>query len=217
MSKRVFLRGKPGEFANYLAALTACGLEPVLSMDLNLAGACDGLLLPGGADVDPSYYGQENQGSVDIDREKDDDELTLARQFFCEGKPVLGICRGCQVLNIALGGTLHQDIPGHSRVAEEERYHPVRVVHPMLRALYGDGLVTNSSHHQSIDRLGEGLSVLCWSEDDVIEGVIHENGLTLGLQFHPERMSFQCRRPEADDGAPIFRWFAALLEGQGTI
>lgn len=162
--------------------------------------------------MDPSYYGQENQGSVDIDRKKDDDELALARQFICAGKPVLGICRGCQVLNIALGGTLHQDIPGHSRVEGEERYHPVQVLHPMLRAIYGDSLVTNSSHHQSIDRLGEGLTVLCRSEDDVIEGVIHKSGRVLGLQFHPERMSFQCRCPEADDGAPIFHYFAAQIE-----
>lgn len=212
MTNRVFLRGEPGEFDAYLAALTACGLEPVLSMELSLAADCDGLLLPGGADVDPGYYGQDNQGSVGIDLRRDEDELTLARQFLRAEKPILGICRGCQVLNIALGGTLHQDIPGHSRVEGEERYHPVRVVHPMLRALYGDRFTTNSSHHQSIDRLGEGLSVLCVSEDDVIEGVILENGRVLGTQFHPERMSFQSSRPEADDGAPIFRYFASLLE-----
>lgn len=212
MTNRVFLRGEPGEFDAYLAALTACGLEPVLSMELSLAADCDGLLLPGGADVDPGYYGQDNQGSVGIDLRRDEDELTLARQFLRAGKPILGICRGCQVLNIALGGTLHQDIPGHSRVEGEERYHPVRVVHPMLRALYGDRFTTNSSHHQSIDRLGEGLSVLCVSEDDVIEGVILGNGRVLGTQFHPERMSFQNSRPEADDGAPIFRYFASLLE-----
>lgn len=213
--KRVFLRGEPGEFEAYLEALTACGLEPVRSMELRLAADCDGLLLPGGADVDPGYYGQENQGSIGIDLGKDEDELTLARQFIRAGKPVLGICRGCQVLNIALGGTLHQDILGHSRVEGEERFHPVQVEHPMLRALYGERFTTNSSHHQSIDRLGEGLTVLCRADDGVIEGVLHQSGKILGTQFHPERMCFRNRRPEADDGAPIFRFFAALLEESG--
>lgn len=208
--KRVFLRGRAGEFENYLEALTACGLEPVLSMDLSRAADCDGLLLPGGADVDPGRYGQENRGSEGIDPARDEDELLLARRFLEETKPILGICRGCQVLNIALGGTLHQDIPGHSRVAGQDRIHGVQVCHGVFRELYGDRFVSNSAHHQAIDRLGEGLSVLCRAEDGTIEGVVHENGIVLGVQFHPERMAFGLRRRDADDGAVIFRYFAAL-------
>ncbi len=208
---RVFLRGKPGEFENYLAALTACGLEPVLSMDLHLAGTCDGLLLPGGADVDPVRYGQQNCGSVGIDPGRDEDEWTLAHDFLRWEKPVLGICRGCQMLNIALGGSLHQDIPNHSQVEGKDRVHPVQVLHPVFRAIYGGQFVSNSAHHQSLDRLGEGLSVLCQAEDGTIEGVIHDNGIVLGVQFHPERMAFAMRRPDAAEGAPIFRYFAALV------
>ena len=79
--KRVFLRGTAETFHNYIAALQAVGVEPVASMDLTLAAGCDGLLVPGGADVDPVHYGQENTASVGIDPDRDRDELLLIRQF----------------------------------------------------------------------------------------------------------------------------------------
>ena len=99
--KRIFMRGNPGDFANYVAALTACGAEPVISMTLSDADTCDGLLIPGGADVNPVLYGQENTASEGIDDSRDADEIALAKCFFAAGKPVLGICRGHQVLNVA--------------------------------------------------------------------------------------------------------------------
>lgn len=210
--RRVFLRGNPGEFDNYLAALAACGLEPVLSMDLSLAADCQGLLLPGGADVDPRRYGQENRGSEGIDPARDEDELLLARRFLEKRKPILGICRGCQVLNIALGGTLYQDISGHSRVEGQDRVHAVQVCHAVFRACYGERFVSNSAHHQAIDQLGEGLSVLCRAEDGTIEGIVDESGTVLGVQFHPERMAFGLRRQDADDGAAVFRYFASCFK-----
>lgn len=213
--KRVFLRGEEGKFSNYLAALAAVGLEGVLSMDLSLADDCDGLLVPGGADVDPARYGQENTASRGIDHDRDRDEIELIRRFLAMDKPVLGICRGEQVLNIALGGTLIQDLPdtthNHDAENDADRVHPVKTVHPVMKRLYGERFVSNSSHHQAVDRLGEGLSVACVGEDGVIEGVIHENGRVLGVQFHPERMAFALRRSDADDGEKIFRYFASLL------
>ena len=209
--KRIFLRGKPGEFENYLAALQACGAEPVLSMDLSLAEDCDGLLVPGGADVAPCHYGQVNTASVGIDPDRDRDELALIHRFLSMEKPILGICRGHQILNIALGGTLLQDIPGHSQIDGKDRVHPVRVLHPFLQKLYGDSFVSNSAHHQAVDRLGAGLTASCVSADGIIEGFVHENGQVIGVQFHPERMAFTHRRPDAADGEPIFRAFLALV------
>lgn len=213
--KRVFVRGKSGKLDNYLAALTACGVEPVLSMDLTLARACDGLLLPGGGDADPALYGQENRGSNPPDHERDRDELELIGQFMAQGKPILGICRGHQMLNIALGGTLVQDLPDerhrHDAEADADRIHRVRSVHPLMTGLLGENFVSNSAHHQAVDRLGEGLCVTCVSEDGVTEGIAHENGRVLGVQFHPERMAFALRREDADDGEAIFRWFAGVL------
>lgn len=209
--KRIFLRGEPGTFANYTAALTACNVEPVLSMELSLADSCDALLVPGGADVDPIHYGQSNTASEGIDPDRDRDELYLIRRFLELGKPIWGICRGHQVINIALGGTLIQDIPGHTQVDSIDRVHSVRVTHPFLRTLYGDSFVSNSAHHQAVDRLGEGLTATCVSEDGIIEGFIHENGRVLGVQFHPERIAFANRRPDADDGEPLFRAFLELV------
>ncbi len=209
--KRVFLRGKPGEFENYLAALRACGAEPVLSMDLSLADGCDALLVPGGADVDPVHYGQANTASVGIDSDRDRDELTLIRRFLDLEKPILGICRGHQILNVALGGTLLQDIPDHARVMDIDRVHPVRAVHPFLRDLYGECFVVNSAHHQAVDRLGAGLIATCVSEDGILEGFIHENGRVIGVQYHPERIAFAHRRPDADDGEVLFRAFLSLV------
>lgn len=210
--KRVFLRGTAETFANYITALTACGLEPVASLDLGLAANCDGLLVPGGADVDPARYGQKNTASVGIDPDRDRDELTLIRQFLALEKPILGICRGHQILNVALGGDLIQDLPGHrQRPDGVDEVHPVGVEHPFLGQLYGDTFVSNSAHHQAIGRLGEGLRVTCRSGEGIIEGVIHENGRIIGVQFHPERMAFAHRRPDADDGAKLFQAFAALL------
>ena len=205
--KRVFLRGRPGEFDNYFAALEACGVEPVLSMDLRLADSCDALLVPGGTDVDPVHYGQANTASVGIDPDRDRDELALIARFLDLERPILGICRGHQILNIALGGTLLQDIPNHTKLPDGDRVHAVRATHPFLRELYGERFTVNSAHHQAVDRLGAGLAATCVSEDGVLEGFIHENGRVIGVQYHPERIAFAHRRPDADDGEALFRAF----------
>lgn len=213
--KRVFVRGEEANLSNYLAALTGSGMMPVVSMDLDLAQDCDALLLPGGCDVDPRRYGQENTASVEMDAQRDQDELELIDHFIRMDKPILGICRGHQIINIALGGTLIQDLPDVSHRKDEktnmDRVHRVNVVHPFLSQLYGDTFHSNSCHHQAVDRLGNGLTATCFSEDGVVEGFIHESGKIVGVQFHPERMSFALRRTDADDGALIFRAFAEIV------
>ena len=213
--KRVFLRCEENTYENYCAALRECGVEPVRSLDLTRAATCDGLLLPGGGDADPALYGQEWAGSNPPDPRRDKDELELFALFRALNRPILGICRGHQMINIALGGTLIQDLPDerhrHDAEADTDRIHPVTVTHPLLAEHYGDRFTVNSSHHQAIDRLGEGLSVTCVSDDGVIEGIVHESGQIVGVQFHPERMAFLNRRSDAADGAAVFRLFADLL------
>ncbi len=211
--KRVFVRGDADTWANYAAALYASGLEPVFSMDLTLAEGCDGLLLPGGADIDPARYGQTNTASMGIDPDRDRDEIALVHRFLELERPIFGICRGHQVLNVALGGDLIQHVPGHAAVAPGvDHVHSVFAEHDQMCRLYGGQFPVNSSHHQIIGRLGAGLSVLCRSEEGYIEGILHENGKALGVQFHPERMSFAKRRSDTVDGAALFRLFREMME-----
>lgn len=212
--KKVFIRGNRGDFQNYTAALNACGAEPVLSMRLEDAEGCDGLLVPGGADVNPALYGQANTASEGIDDDRDRDEIELIRRFFAQGKPILGICRGHQVINVAFGGDLIQDVPDpahHKAGTDGDRIHTVRAVHAFMRELYGETFPVNSAHHQAAGRLGGGLIETCVSDDGVNEGFIHENGRVIGVQFHPERIGFAHRRSDAVDGEKLFSAFLRLL------
>ena len=212
--KRIFMRGEAEKLANYVAALTASGAEPVVSMDLSLSEDCDGLLLPGGADVDPALYGQENTASAGIDLERDRDEIELVKRFFALGKPILGICRGHQVLNIAFGGTLIQDVENRERHVWKEdgdSIHTALAVHPFMQSLYGEEFPVNSAHHQAVEKLGEGLIPTCESEEGINEGFIHKDGKIIAVQFHPERIAFAHARPDAVDGSKIFDAFLALI------
>ena len=212
---KIFLRGEPGGFQNYVNALTACGVEPVLSMNLADAESCDALLVPGGADVNPVLYGQENTASVGIDDEKDRDEIALIRRFFELDRPILGICRGHQIINVALGGDMIQHVPHaecHTRTPEDlDNIHLVTACHPFLEELYGKEFPVNSAHHQAVDHLAPGLISTCYNDDNICEGFIHENGKIIGVQFHPERIGFSLRRPDAVDGEKIFHAFLKLI------
>lgn len=213
---RIFIRGQEGQFQNYVNALTACGAEAVLSMDLSEADSCDGLVLPGGADINPKLYNQENTASEGIDDDRDRDEILLIHRFMAAGKPILGTCRGHQILNVALGGSMIQHIPvapAHLRREDgTDNVNTVTALHPFIGELYGESFAVNSSHHQAVDRLGKGLIPTCISSDGIVEGFIHENGKIIGVQFHPERMAFGLRRADTVDGEPVFRAFLALTK-----
>ena len=170
-------------YHSYEEALTALGAQ----VSYTDPGACGALLLPGGGDVHPRRYGQPLAGSEGIDEEKDQRELAAVEAFVRRGLPVLGICRGCQVLNVAFGGTLFQDIPGHSRTEEGDRLHGSRTVDEMLIDLYGERFVVNSSHHQAVDRPGQGLRAVQWADDGTVEAVRHESLPIFAVQWHPER------------------------------
>lgn len=213
--KKVFLRGTSDDYKNYRDALTACGVQPVVSMELSEADSCDALLIPGGADIDPARYGQENTASVGIDESRDNDEIELVHRFMEQNKPIFGICRGHQIINVALGGTMIQHIScadRHVMLGEGiDNVHEVRALHPFMKRMYGDRFSVNSSHHQAVDKLGDGLIATCISDEGIIEGFIHENGRVLGVQFHPERISFAHLRPDAVDGEKLFRAFLSLI------
>ncbi len=161
--------------------------------------ALDGLILQGGADIHPSSYGEKpthTRGAVDSIRDRF--ELELLRAFAGAGKPVFGICRGMQLINIALGGTLYQDLQldgatseSHAVVeAYDEHVHGLHFAKDgWLCARYGGapGGRVNSIHHQGVRKLGEGLVAEAFSDDGVVEAIRRADGsFLLGVQWHPE-------------------------------
>lgn len=196
---------------NYVQAIQGAGGEPLAGYCPQPDLACDGLLLCGGGDIECSLYGQEDRGSQPPDRDRDKAEIALFNAFYQAGKPILGICRGMQMINILLGGTMVQDMPADQCIfhasSQGDTIHPVRCLEDsILGRSYGPLFHVNSHHHQAVDQLGKGLVITAWSESGVPEALELPGYPLLGVQFHPERMCFGHRRQDAVDGADIFSW-----------
>ena len=175
--------------------MVAAGAETVdLVPGTKTLPAVDGLLLPGGWDVDPSFYGEKRDDKVqEVDPELDQTELSLFQQAREREIPVLGICRGQQVINVAMGGTLMQHLEGHE-VRALGRSHLAHVIEvdpssELGRAAGDHKLRVNSLHHQAIKRLGEGLQQSARGEDGTVEGVETDDGLIVAVQCHPEELT----------------------------
>ena len=214
MSPRILISGCNESRFDYENAVVQCGGRPesfyVPPVDLS----CDGLILCGGNDVSPFFYGQSTHFCGELDEVRDQREMELLRCFMDLQKPVLGICRGMQLINVALGGDLKQDIGEylhlfHSAWGEPDyRVHPIRTKDgSQLRRTYGETFMVNSCHHQALDHLGTGLRAVAWAESGIIEALEHESLPVFGVQFHPEKMCFTKRRADTVDGALIFRQF----------
>ena len=210
------LSGQAGAMEHYCQALSQLGACSFAAYAPEPDLSCDGLVLCGGGDLESTLFGQENNGSNPPDRVRDRAELALFDAFFQAGKPILGICRGMQVINVALGGDIIQDLPPQVRPfhipdGEEDRVHPIRAAEgSFLHRLYGPVFPVNSCHHQGVDRLGEGLAACAWAEAGFPEALFHLSAPVAGVQFHPERLCGPYRRPDAADGAPLFTWFLSL-------
>jgi putative glutamine amidotransferase len=188
------------------AILQAGGLpELIFQGSAEQPGNFDGLILPGGGDIDPGFYGQEPGPAVDVaslDSELDAFQIDWTRAALQAGLPLLGICRGMQVLNVAAGGSLVQDLPGehlpldvlHDARLRSQAVHAIKVAPgSSLAQLWGaTRLDVNSIHHQGVDALGDGLQAVAWAEDGVIEAVeVAGAPWQRGVQFHPEDMRSQ--------------------------
>lgn len=182
---KVYIRETPIRYANYRRAVETVGSTVQFGGD---ASGCDALLLPGGGDMEPRRYGQKNTASRGLEPERDKAELTLIADFLAAGKPVLGICRGMQVLNVFFGGTLAQDIADHSAVNGIDRRHTIQTAASPLRPICGATCQVNSAHHQAVDRLGAGLKAVQWAPDGIVEAVCHQTLPVWGVQWHPERL-----------------------------
>lgn len=213
----------------YLASVARAGGEALVLEPQDVPPErFDALCLTGGGDVDPARYGAPNAGSTEIDLERDDLELRLAAKAIERDVPVLGICRGLQVLNVLFGGSLEQHREGHSprhapagaRVADDPKgadavQHTVTPLAGTLlaRACGEAPLLVNSSHHQVVtrSRLATSLRATAWVDDlvEALESARHR--WVVGVQWHPERIS------QVDARATrIFEAFVAVAEGVPT-
>lgn len=158
---------------------------------------CDGLLFPGGEDADPALYGEDPLPVIGAFRRDLDDAALIAGRWAIEqGRPLLGICKGLQILNIMKGGSLYQDISLQegSYVQHVQKYsrsilsHNVQIVEgSRLAAILGTGTHrTNSMHHQAVKRLGDGLRIAARAADGVVEAIESDDGLIVAVQWHPE-------------------------------
>ncbi len=195
---------------SYLRALEMLGALPVM-IPLHMSEATlrgiferlDGLLLPGGEDVDPSNYGDMRHGQLGAtDKERDRTELLLTRWALERGMPVLGVCRGAQVINVVCGGTLYQDLHSQRPDLDKHDYFPpkferFRIVHQIaieadsrLAGALGSTHEVNSMHHQGIAQLGRGLRSVAAAEDGLVEAVeMPMLPFVLGVQWHPEELA----------------------------
>ena len=202
---------------NYIAALKANDIEVINTLDIDEALKCDGLLLPGGGDMDPKYYGEEMNGSDEPDRELDKAQLDVLDAFVKEKKPVLGICRGMQLINVYFGGSLYQDLKtkdAHSRKNGVDSVHSVKSIvgDNLFENLYGKEFFVNSAHHQGVKKLGGDLISVLEADDGVCEALLHNDLPIVATQFHPERMSYKQRRSDTVAGEGIFEYFYSLLK-----
>jgi len=210
------LRGAPGQAPPhvigrnraYFEALEAAGATPIgISPSLPEPGLravfdlCDGLCLPGGPDVEPALYGEALRAdcAVEVDGELDRAEMQLARWALDADKPLLAICRGAQVLNVTLGGTLWQDVGAlgatehdhHPSASRDDVTHHIEVdPGSLLHAIAGTAVVdVNSMHHQAVRDLGRDLVVTARAHDGLIEAVEHPGRrFVVGVQCHPEEL-----------------------------
>ena len=214
-----------GMSRSYVNALLRAGAAPVLIPHMADKAALhsayerlDGLLLPGGGDVDPVHYGESRHVKCnEPSPERDDTELALVRWAMEGGVPLLAICRGIQVLNVALGGSLFQDIRAQVPGAERHAWHPNyprdRLSHTVslspearLTHIVGEStLPVNSLHHQSVKDIAPGLVTTGHSPDGIIEAVeAPEHPFAIGVQWHPEELAGSDRRAQ--------RLFEAFVE-----
>jgi putative glutamine amidotransferase len=198
---------------DYCKAIIQCGAIPVflapVSHELipDMVSKLDGVLFSGGVDIHPEHYGEQPHPLLgDLDLERDRFELALFKHVWEQtDMPVMGVCRGLQLLNVALGGTLWQDLPSQrpSHVHHSQRDHRYKAVHPAKvdpESVVGQCLpkviAVNSLHHQGIKDLAPSLKACVWSPDGLVEGVESpDHPARFAVQWHPENM-FQAAYPE---------------------
>ena len=206
----------------YTDALEACGLAPII---LPLTGdpetarraldCCDGLLITGGPDLEPEVYGEQPlNDTVKPMPERTAFEKPLFQAFLDRGKPILGICRGCQFINAVMGGTLYQDLveqKGWVHFNTQIRHEVYAEEGSVLYRLFGPKFRTNSTHHQAVKDLAPGFHVTARSVEGIVEAYEHDTLPILATQFHPERLTGILWDDRTPDFRPWFEYFVELV------
>ena len=196
-------------YHNYLKMFVHLDIIMVASISKNtlsfLTDNCDGLLLTGGVDIDPSYYHEDLHPKTKKELAfLEQLEFDLIKSFSLQNKPILGICRGIQTINVAFNGTLYQDIDQHVQKEITGYHHLVKAKkNTLLEKYLGKKFMTNSFHHQAINKLADDFTISAISDDNVIEAIEKDN--IIGIQWHPEKINDKIQQG-------IIKLFDDLLE-----
>ena len=207
--KKILVAGNPQTAENYVAVLKHLGAEPVVSLCPESVYSFDGLLLPGGGDICPCFFHQPVIDTRKPDPDLDRVQFHILYQFFHAHKPILGICKGMQLINVFFGGSLKQHLDTenlHQWNGADQWHETTAKDHSLLSRLYGKQFQVNSAHHQSVDRIGADLEIIQTSEDLVPEALCHKRLPICGVQWHPERMCLAHKKYGTIDGTVLFHW-----------
>ncbi len=206
-----------GEYASRVREAGGLPVElPTIDKPSEYVERIDAVVLSGGGDIDPERWDGPTEGSYMVSRERDAFEFALLEAAVAAEIPVLGICRGLQVINVFFGGTLVPDLDAskgdrHSKSAPDRskaRHSVICEADSILYELYGSTAMVNSFHHQAVDRPGQGLKVTAHSPDGTVEGIEGTSGLIVGVQWHPEMLK---------DQQPVFSWLIGKANDKGNV
>lgn len=181
---KVFIFDNGYVLSSYVKAILSVGSTPILSKDLSKLNECDGLLLTGGGDIHPYFYGEDIKPYANYDTFTDIAEFYLLKQCIKDNKQVVGICKGMQVINVFFNGSL-ESIPNNSI---KDHYTFSKDILHKIYLKNGKSVTVNSMHKQRIKNLGHGLEIIATSNDGTIEAISHKKHKVFGVQFHPERI-----------------------------